>query len=89
MTSKEALNKLLDLITIEDSYWVEARDSIKIEVYNLIKIIKQDLERLEQFVSIYKNTNQRFTMTIQSKSSILPNPTLEQELLRKEVLENE
>lgn len=59
---------------------------------SLCEIISQDLERLEKlekFVDIYKYTNQRFIMMIQAPYSDLPNPTMEQELLRVEVLEND
>lgn len=90
MNNKQALELAIleyekDLETDENNQWIK-------NVLKGLKEIKQDLDRLEkleQFVDIYKNTNQRFTMFIQSKSSNLPNPTLEQELLRKEVLENE
>lgn len=55
-------------------------------------IIQQDLDRLEKlekFVDIYKYTNQRFIMMVQAPYSNLPNPTMEQELIRLEVLNND
>lgn len=84
MTSKEILEVIRAILYENLEFQMDGDE--------LVEPIKQDLDRLEkleQFVDIYKNTNQRFTMLIQGKSSILPNPTLEQELLRKEILENE
>lgn len=61
------------------------------EELEALMVIKQDLERLEKlekFVDIYKHTNQRFILLVQAPYSDLPNPTMEQELIRLEVLED-
>lgn len=97
MNNKEALKFLSELASYgcyqcskyDECHQLKEHETICENAKFIILKSLDRLEKLEQFVDIYKNTNQRFTMLIQSKSSILPNPTLEQELLRKEVLENE
>lgn len=97
MTNKEAIEFLSELAYYGCQFCSKYEECQKLDnsesicenaKFIIIKSLNR-LEKLEQFVNIYKNTNQRFTMLIQGKSSILPNPTLEQELLRKEILENE
>lgn len=95
MTSKEALENMA--ITFDTGGYSTPRlgyiDGYFKEVFKEeYDIIKQDLDRLEmleKFVDIYKYTNQRFTMLVQAPYTDLPHPTLEQELLRVEVLNND
>lgn len=84
MNSKEALDEMFDLLNYEQTGICGDK--------NLYRIIAKDLERLEKlekFVDIYKYTNQRFIMMVQAPYSDLPSPTMEQELLRVEVLNND
>lgn len=88
--SKEALERLKEMPTCSECelYGKCFERPLCNELYNTIKQSLDRLEKLEQFVDIYKNTNKKFTLFIQDKAVNLPNPTLEQELLRKEILEN-
>lgn len=86
MTSKEALEKLInDYNNVLGNY---VMNNYSKEI-NLIKQDLDRLEKLEKFVDIYKYTNQRFTMMVQAPYTVLPSPTIEQEFLRVEVLEND
>lgn len=84
MTSKEALERLKEE-TQPNAYTLNHND----EDFAIISQDLDRLEKLEKFVDIYKYTNQRFIMMVQAPYSDLPSPTMEQELLRVEVLENE
>lgn len=92
MNSKEALEKLLELITYYD-YWLQAHD------YK--KIIEKDLKRLEQLekykkaieilkdnICAYQYNENEFGLVIASYDGAVPITQQEYELL-KEVLENE
>lgn len=95
MTSKEALKELCSRCYVESdlcSCHPRYNGGKVNNTCSLRDAILQDLERLEKlekFVDIYKHTNQRFIMLVQAPYSDLPNPTMEQELLRVEVLEND
>lgn len=84
MTSKEALERLKEE-TQPNAYTLNHND----EDFAIIEQDLDRLEKLEKFVDIYKYTNQRFIMMVQASYSDLPNPTMEQELLRVEVLTND
>ena len=84
MNSKEALR---EIITNTLKYLPSEIINKNSELSNIVLKDLDRLEKLEKFVDIYKYTNQRFTMLVQAPYTDLPHPTLEQELLRVEVLE--
>lgn len=84
MTSKN-IDRIIELVK-------ENNPRNNVEIISELLAVKQVLERLEKlekFVDIYKHTKQRFTLLVQAPYSDLPNPTMEQELIRLEVLEND
>jgi len=83
-----ALEDDLQHYTMVDKDKVKAK-FIEFQLNEQKQILKdlERLEKLEEFVNVYKNTNQRFTILIQGKQCILPNPTFKQEMLVKEILE--
>lgn len=88
MNSKEALEHICNTCDNKSCPYIHYEKS-RCVWYGIIKQSLDRLEKLEQFVDIYKNTNKKFELLIHDKATNLPSPTLEQELLRKEVLENE